>query len=148
MNGKRLISLLLATVMLVYGGMALSQENLTSLRGSPAIDEVSSEPDSKRWEPDRSPVARDFIQQPPVIPHSITGYQINLKFNKCLTCHSWANYEDSGATKISQNHFKNRDGLELANVSASRYFCTQCHVPQRDVTPLVDNEFESVEVLQ
>jgi cytochrome c-type protein NapB len=148
MNGKRLISLLLATIMLVYGGMALSQENLTSLRGSAAIDEVSSEPDSKRWEPDRNPVARDFIQQPPVIPHSITGYQINLKFNKCLTCHSWANYEDSGATKISQNHFKNRDGLELANVSASRYFCTQCHVPQRDVTPLVDNEFESVEVLQ
>ena len=76
------------------------------------------------------------------------GYQINLKFNKCLTCHSWANYEQSGATKISQTHFTNRDHIEMANVSASRYFCTQCHVSQKEVRPLVDNEFEAVKALQ
>ena len=75
-------------------------------------------------------------------------YKINLKFNKCLTCHSWANYEQSGATKISQTHFLNAEGVEMANVNARRYFCTQCHVPQRDVSPLVENEFEAVEVLQ
>lgn len=148
MNGKRVLMLTLAMALLVYGGMAVSQENIDSLRGMKAIDELSAVPESKRWEPDRSPVARNFIQQPPVIPHSTKGYQINLKFNKCLTCHSWANYEESGATKISQNHFKNREGVELANVSASRYFCTQCHVEQHEVKPLVDNEFRSVDILQ
>ena len=73
---------------------------------------------------------------------------VHRKFNKCLNCHSWAKYEKSGATKISQTHFQDRDGNDLANVSASRYFCTQCHVEQRNVNPLVDNEFKSVDVLQ
>lgn len=148
MNGKRVIVLALALVAIAYGGQLFSQESVESLRGLKAIDETSANPQPSRWEPDGKPLNRDFVQQPPLIPHSTTGYQINIKFNKCLTCHSWANTEESGATKISPTHFKNRDGTELANVSASRYFCTQCHVPQRDVSPLVENEFEPVKVLQ
>jgi cytochrome c-type protein NapB len=148
MNGKPVLLLILATVVLTSSGSLFSQEDLRSLRGMNPIEDVSVNPDSKRWEPDRSPIQRNFIQQPPLIPHSTKGYQINLKFNKCLTCHSWANYEESRATKISQTHFLNREGVEMANVSATRYFCTQCHVEQRDVKPLVDNEFEAVDVLQ
>ena len=148
MNGKPVVLLILATVILTSSGTLFSQEDLKSLRGINPVEDVSMNPDSKRWEPDRAPIARDFIQQPPLIPHDTKGYQINLKFNKCLTCHSWANYEESGATKISQTHFVNSEGVEMANVNARRYFCTQCHVPQRDVSPLVDNEFEAVEVLQ
>lgn len=52
-----------------------------------------------------------------------------------------------GATRISQSHFKDRDGTELQNVSASRYVCTQCHVGQYDVEPLVGNDFEPLAVL-
>lgn len=148
MNGKPVELLILATVILLSSGTIYSQEDVKSLRGINPVEEVSMKPDSKRWEPDSAPIARDFIQQPPLIPHSTKGYQINLKFNKCLTCHSWANYEESGATKISQTHFLNAEGVEMANVNARRYFCTQCHVPQRDVAPLVENEFEAVEVLQ
>jgi cytochrome c-type protein NapB len=148
MNGKPVVLLILATVVLTSSGPIYAQEELRSLRGMNPIEDVSKDPVSKRWESDRSPIQRDFIQQPPLIPHRIKGYQINLKFNKCLTCHSWANYEESGATKISQTHFTNREGVEMANVSALRYFCTQCHVEQRDVSPIVDNEFEAVEVLQ
>jgi len=148
MNGKLVMMLIFAAAMLAYGSDLFSQEDVESLRGMKAIDETSAEPVSKRWKPDRNPVSRDFIQQPPLIPHSTKGYQINLKFNKCLTCHSWANYQESGATKVSDTHFKNRDGVEGSNVSASRYFCTQCHVEQRDVDPLVDNEFEPVQVLK
>jgi cytochrome c-type protein NapB len=29
----------------------------------------------------------------------------------------------------------------LADVSPRRYFCTECHVPQADVEPLVGNTF-------
>nr|ABB79932.1 nitrate reductase [uncultured bacterium pES01019D12] len=148
MNGKRLIVMTLAIIMVAYGGQLLSQENVATMRGVKSIEDTSSAPESKRWEPDSSPLTRDFVQQPPLIPHSTKGYQINLKFNKCLTCHSWANHKEAGATKISLTHFKDRDGNELSNVSASRYFCTQCHVPQRDTAPLVENEFEPVKVLR
>ena len=148
MNGKRLIVMTLAMIMVAYGGQLLSQENVATMRGTKSIEDTSRAPESKRWEPDSSPLTRDFVQQPPLIPHSTKGYQINLKFNKCLTCHSWANHKESGATKISLTHFKDRDGNELSNVSAGRYFCTQCHVPQRDTAPLVENEFEPVKVLR
>jgi cytochrome c-type protein NapB len=148
MNGKLVMMLILTAILLASGSPVIAQDGVESLRGMTAIDEESPDPVSKRWEPDREPVTRNFIQQPPLIPHSTKGYAINLKFNKCLTCHSWANYEEARATKISQEHFKDREGNELANVSASRYFCTQCHVEQRDVTPLVENQFEGVDILQ
>jgi nitrate reductase (cytochrome), electron transfer subunit len=100
------------------------------------------------WMPESGPIARDYVQQPPLIPHKIEGYEVNIKVNKCLTCHSWANYQKAKATKISPTHFRDRDGIEMANVSPLRYFCTQCHVPQADAKPLVQNTFESVDILQ
>ncbi len=126
---------------------ALAEGGLTSLRGDRPIGEESLQPAFTKWQHDSKPIARQFIQQPPVIPHSIEGYTINKKFNKCLTCHSWANYKKAGATKVSLTHFTNRDGVELANIAARRYFCTQCHVPQLDVDPLVPNAFQPVELL-
>lgn len=148
MKHKTTIIIILAVAMLAASAPLLAQDELKSLRGVNPVEETSYDPDPKRVMPDSAPIPRDFVQQPPLIPHDTKGYQINLKFNKCLTCHSWANYEQSGATKISQTHFTNRDGIEMANVSASRYFCTQCHVTQKEVRPLVDNEFEAVEALQ
>ena len=45
---------------------------------------------------------------------------------------------------ISVTHFMNRDGQVLADVTPRRYFCTECHVPQTDAKPLVDNTFEDM----
>ena len=42
---------------------------------------------------------------------------------------------------VSITHFMNREGQMLADVSPRRYFCTMCHVSQRDVPPLVENTF-------
>ena len=55
---------------------------------------------------------------------------------------------ETGATKVSLTHFKDRDGRELSNISPRRYFCTQCHVPQTDAKPLVDNTFQRARGLQ
>ena len=148
MKGKFIIMLTLTTGLLATTTALQAQDELKSLRGVNPIDETSYNPDPTRVMPDSAPIPREFVQQPPLIPHDTKGYQINLKFNKCLTCHSWANYEQAGATKISQTHFTNRDGVDMANVSAGRYFCTQCHVSQKEVRPLVENEFQPVEVLQ
>ena len=119
-------------------------ENVTSLRGINDIEDISIEPDTTRYTKDKEPIARDYIQQPPLIPHKIKNYRINLKSNKCMSCHSWANYREANATKISQTHFESRDKNVLANVSARRYFCTQCHVPQAEAKPLVENTFQPV----
>ena len=128
--------------------LAADPVELRSLRGSTDLVETSRTPDMKRWEPDQDAIPRDYVQQPPLIPHKIEGYKIDRQSNKCLSCHSWSNYKEAGATKVSPTHFRNRNGVDLANVSASRYFCTQCHVPQTDARPLVRNEFQSVEILQ
>lgn len=118
-----------------------------SLRGKDITND-STETVIKRWQPDREPIQRDYVQQPPLVPHSVEGYKINLKFNKCLTCHSWANYKEAGATKISQTHFEDRSGDVHANIAARRYFCNQCHVPQVDAPPLVENTFKPLKAIK
>jgi cytochrome c-type protein NapB len=119
---------------------------LQSLRGAevPAMD---PEGEGTRNEKDRAPIPRNYLQQPPLIPHSTKGYNITKNFNKCLDCHSWTRYKETGATKVSITHFKNRDGQEMANISPRRYFCVQCHVPQSDAKPLVNNTFQRAQGL-
>src|SRR5690606_10382128 len=84
---------------------------------------------------------RDFVQQPPLVPHAVTNYQVTLNYNKCMDCHSWSRAAATGATKVSLTHFRDREGQELSSVSPRRYFCLQCHVPQTDAKPLVENAF-------
>ena len=91
---------------------------------------------------------RDFIEQPPLIPHDIRGYTVNKDVNTCLQCHSWKNASKWGATRISVTHFYDRDGKQRADVAPNRYFCLQCHVPQADTAPLQKNNFEPVDSLK
>lgn len=138
----------LAAAMLLFVTFGSAGEDVQSLRGDSSIDADAKTPVIKRWEPDQEVIARDFVQQPPLIPHSIDGYRIEINSNKCLTCHSWANYREAGATKISQTHFADRDENVLANIAPRRYFCTQCHVAQMDTEPLVENTFEPVQAIR
>ena len=141
------VGVLAGSLLLTPLAMAQS-DSVTSLRGHHELDQDTGAPSVKKWQRDRDPIERDYVQQPPLIPHSIKGYRINVKFNKCLTCHSWANYKESGATKISQTHFSDRDQNVLANIAPRRYFCNQCHVPQVDAKPLVENTFKPVKSIQ
>jgi cytochrome c-type protein NapB len=134
----------LITSLLLVITAASAADEIESLRGATDIDENSVEPANTRWQNDKEPIARDFVQQPPLVPHTIDKHAINLASNKCLTCHSWEDYRDAGATKISQTHFADRDGVVQANVVGQRYFCKQCHVSQKNAEPLVENNFESV----
>mgnify|MGYP003338197663 CR=1 FL=1 len=110
--------------------------------------DIGAEADSLRIEKDRPPMPRDFVQQPPLIPHSTKGYNITKNFNKCMDCHAWSRYEQTGATKVSITHFKDREGRESANISPRRYFCTSCHVPQVDAKPLVESTFKRADGLR
>lgn len=138
---------LIATVTVImqaHSAETRPKSGIESLRGSADLDQNSKAPEHKQYAKDGEPIARDYVQQPPLVPHKVRGYKINLKSNKCLSCHSWKNYREANATKISQTHFEDRDKHILANISARRYFCTQCHVPQVIEQPLVENTFKPV----
>lgn len=118
-----------------------------SLRGHTELETTRPADDMKRYPRDRQ-LESSYVYQPPLIPHNIRSYEVSLNANKCLSCHSWKNAEEMGATKISVTHYMNRDDQVLSDVSPRRYFCLQCHVPQADAKPLVENDFESVKSLQ
>ena len=97
-----------------------------------------------KWTVDDVRKMRAYPDQPPVIPHSIEGYQLSVNTNRCLSCHTREFTESSGAPMISVTHYMTRDGQMLADVSPRRYFCTACHVPQAEVNPLVENTFRDM----
>ncbi len=109
-----------------------------------SVDITASDPagDGTRYAPDRSALPRDFVQQPPLIPHTIESYIVSKEFNKCMDCHAWSRAGEAKATKISITHFKSREGAEMSSVAPNRYFCNQCHVSQTDAKPLVGNTFK------
>jgi len=134
---------------LALASSALAAVPLLSERGDmPVAEEFEQAPQLHQYQKDGLPIERNYLLQPPLIPHQIEGYTITPKFNKCMSCHSWTKYKEANATKISQTHFESRDGIVMANVSARRYFCVQCHVPQTNAKPLVENTFQPVDALK
>jgi cytochrome c-type protein NapB len=133
-----------AAATLITVSTALAAD-LTGLRGAVGIEEEIASPPIPNEVNDDQRQARNYPEQPPVIPHQIRDYQITLNANKCLTCHSRQFTAQSQAPMISITHFMDRDGQFLASVTPRRYFCTQCHVTQADVEPLVENDFKDID---
>lgn len=90
---------------------------------------------------------RNYPEQPPMVPHSIRGYQLDKNHNQCLVCHSRSRSPETGAPMVSITHYRDREGQPLAAVAPRRYFCLQCHVPQHDVDPVKDSQFKSIDAV-
>src|SRR3546814_12012063 len=73
---------------------------------------------------------RNYPAQPPVIPHSIAGYQLSSNTNRCLDSHRRQLTEGSVAPMISLTHFMDRDFPVLADGAPRRSFCLQLQLPQ------------------
>lgn len=131
---------LIASVVLAGVSAAMAGDPIATLRGTEINVEPTAPMMTKEVNTDVREV-RSYPEQPPTIPHNIRGYQIDLKANKCLSCHSRTAVGQSQAPMVSITHFTDRDGQTLAAVTPRRYFCTQCHVPQHTSKPLVANEF-------
>ncbi|MEP3280567.1 MAG: nitrate reductase cytochrome c-type subunit [Stappiaceae bacterium] len=115
-------------------------QSVTTLRDA-AVDE--EEAPLNTYQLDEGRFSRNYRQQPPLIPHSIDNYQVDLKANRCLSCHDWTNAAERRAPTLSMTHYQDRDGNQLNEVSGSRWFCTQCHVPQANTPALIDNDFNA-----
>ncbi|MBR9892013.1 nitrate reductase cytochrome c-type subunit [Salipiger bermudensis] len=127
---------------LLIAGLVVAQTTggIQSLRGA-SVDQELQPPEVYQQQEGRE--VRNYRQQPPTIPHSMTQYQIDLRTNQCLSCHDWTNAGDRGAPTLSMTHYLDRDGNQLDTVAGTRWFCNQCHVPQADAPELVGNEFEA-----
>lgn len=135
---------LLAAALVALGlgaGLPAVAADVTSLRGTVAVDELDAKPEIWGVEEGKA-FGRAYRQQPPLIPHRIDKYEIDLKTNQCMSCHDWPFNTEFGAPKVSETHYVDRQGNRLDNVARTRWFCTQCHVPQMDAPELVDNTFE------
>ena len=146
---KTILSFALASA--AVAGLVLAQwdaataqsPELQSLRGLTDLGETGAPPDLKSQNTDSGRFARAYRQQPPLVPHRVDHYQIDLKVNQCLRCHDWPHNVQENAPKISETHYIDRNGVALDQVARSRWFCNQCHVPQANTRDLVDNQFKS-----
>jgi cytochrome c-type protein NapB len=115
--------------------------------------------------------ARSYVNAPPLIPHSVEGLlPITASNNACLGCHMPDKAKAVGAIPIPVSHFTDfrpltkldkdgkviKDGKAIVNTSdvkiakfkklkklnPARYNCSQCHVPQANIKPLVGNTFK------
>ncbi|MEP4484783.1 MAG: nitrate reductase cytochrome c-type subunit [Halioglobus sp.] len=153
MNITRLC-LPLALVAIVISSVSVAEDilrneggqDIATLRNGP-INVEAQPPRLSRVDNSDVKRRRAYPMQPPTIPHKIDGYQVDLKVNQCLGCHSRKRSEDSQATMVSVTHYMDREGNFLADVSPRRYFCEQCHVTQADTPPLLVNDFVDIDTL-
>lgn len=145
MTGRPLLLILLAVLCVVSGTGVLLAQDAPRLTGPQPFPREQPAPPMFRQITDDVRRQRNYPDQPPVIPHAIEGYALDLNANKCLSCHSRKFTEQSQAPMISVTHYQDRDGNVLGAVSPRRYACLACHVPQTNARPLVENRFTDLD---
>lgn len=137
---------LLSLVPCLTAGVILAQE-APRLRGPDPFTKEVPAPPMQRQVTNDVRVRRNYPDQPPVIPHAIEGYAVDLNANKCMSCHARKFTEQSQAPMISVTHYQDRDGNTLGGLAPRRYVCVSCHVPQTMASPLVENRFTDMDAL-
>ena len=143
---KKFLSISVALLIGLAGVSVVANDNIATLRGG-AINEEAKAPRIAKVENNDIKRKRAYPMQPPTIPHKIDGYQVDLRVNRCMTCHSRRLTQATQAPMVSVTHYMDRDGNFLADVSPRRYFCQQCHVVQTEANPLLENQFVDIDDL-
>jgi len=141
------LRILALTAAFAIAATGLAAQTQSGLRGSTPLDTEGPAPRMTPLRNTTEKEVRNYPEQPPLIPHSIDGYQVDLNGNKCLSCHARARTGESKAPMVSITHFMDREGQFLASISPRRFFCTQCHVPQHEVKAPVENDFVDIDTL-
>ncbi len=125
----------------LVGGSMLAMAEIKSLRGDRPLDAPPEPPKKARVISKTGGFGRQWKTQPPLIPHKIDKERISLDENSCLRCHAPDTYKAEKAPMISKTHFTDPNNPSDANLMRGRWFCYQCHVPQVNAKPLVENLF-------
>jgi len=140
---KKALLVTIGAFILLQAPLAVAEDKVASLRGDHALDKAAKAIEKKKQLKSGDGIERNWKLQPPSIPHDIAKDRITLKGNSCMKCHSKANAEKEKAPAVSDTHLVSRDMKVLDKLSSRRYFCVQCHTPQADVKPLIENTFET-----
>lgn len=108
-------------------------------------------------------IPRSFENAPPLIPHRVGGFlPITADDNKCLRCHMPDKAPVFDAIPLPATHFTSyrpqvveEDGVykfnepvgevfeqDLDHFNNAMFNCSQCHVPQAEVTVEIPNVFD------
>ena len=140
MKAIKYITLPFVAVFTLVAAGAIADE-VVSLRGEQGLAADSNEFARKDELHVSGGFDRSWKLQPPAIPHKTDNDRITLQENTCMSCHSPETYKEEKAPKVADSHFIDANGEVQTDLNMRRYFCSQCHVPQMDVNPLVENEF-------
>lgn len=141
------LRLLAAAILTIAVSGVVMAQTFSGLRGSTPLNQEAAPPALTPEQNTSVREPRNYPEQPPVIPHSTEGYEVSINANKCLSCHARTRVHELQAPMVSITHFIDRDGQFLASISPRRYFCTECHVPQHNVRPPVENDFVDINSL-
>ena len=147
MRRAPLLLLTATTLVPCFFAGALLAQDAPRLRGPEPFTREAPAPPMQRAITNDVRVRRNYPDQPPVIPHAIEGYALDLNANKCMSCHARRFTEQSQAPMISVTHYQDREGNTLGGLAPRRYACLACHVPQTEARPLVENRFQDMDAL-
>jgi cytochrome c-type protein NapB len=93
---------------------------------------------------------RAYPGAPPQVPHNIEAFlPVSKDRNMCKTCHdkpeTIGKKVKGQPTAIPASHYTDHrvdDAKMGKTLIGARTVCTQCHVPQANVRPLVENTFD------
>ncbi|SUC28051.1 Diheme cytochrome c NapB precursor [Providencia rustigianii] len=104
---KKTLSRWIAGMAVVVSSFAWAA-NGVDLTQSP---EVSGTPEGGIHIPkEQEKMALNYVNQPPMIPHSVEGYQITTNTNRCLQCHGVEKLPNYWRTKNQSNSLYGCDG--------------------------------------
>jgi cytochrome c-type protein NapB len=138
---QAILTTLLGAALFSSGVLSAQAEEIASLRGTTNLDAPANPLEKNEQMKVDGGFDRAWDLQPPSIPHDIEKDRISLTENTCIKCHSKENFEKENAPEIGESHYIARDGSQLEQISSRRHFCDQCHTPQADIEPLVENSF-------
>ena len=144
---RRFVFLSLISALPCLAAGTILAQDAPRLRGPDPFTREVQAPPMQRQVTDDVRVRRNYPDQPPVIPHSIEGYAMDLNANKCMSCHARKFTEQSQAPTISVTHYQDRAGNTLGGLAPRRYVCVSCHVPQTNAKPLIENIFTDMDAI-
>ena len=101
-----------------------------------------------------------YYGAPPMIPHTVSGVELNGKANDCLDCHQQgdedtpamppshfikAEFKSGPRGSVAKGQVTRFDRFyRVSEVAGNRYDCKLCHAPQAEnAGPLVQNDFQA-----
>lgn len=149
---------LLAAIVLMAGGATPSLAGQTFRTNDMGLSKSSvfevQEPKVSHY-PATTPgestlLPRAYSGAPPQVPHDVSEFlPITAQTNMCAACHNQPDLrgkkrEKGAVVPIPVSHYTDQRKTPnkiTDNLVGARYNCNQCHVPQADATPLVENTF-------